>query len=72
MFMAPEIMRGDAYDERVDVYSFAMVLTTCLTRKDPYNPKMYKTVPEFIAAVASGRRPELPSNCMPVERSTIR
>ena len=31
MYMAPEIMKGEDYDEKVDVYSFAMLLITILT-----------------------------------------
>ena len=33
MYMAPEIMKGTEYDEKVDVYSFSMLLITILTRK---------------------------------------
>jgi len=34
-WMAPEVMCGDRYDEKADVFSFGMVLTELVTRKKP-------------------------------------
>ena len=34
--MAPEIIRGDAYDESVDVFSFGIVLWELLALAHPY------------------------------------
>jgi len=34
-WMAPEVMCGDKYDEKADVFSFGMVLTELVTRKKP-------------------------------------
>jgi LIM domain kinase 1 len=34
-WMAPEVMCGDKYDEKADVFSFGMVLTELITRKKP-------------------------------------
>lgn len=34
-WMAPEVMLGDKYDEKADVFSFAMVVTELITRKKP-------------------------------------
>lgn len=34
LYIAPEIIRGERYDERCDVYSFAIVLLAMLRLKD--------------------------------------
>jgi len=34
-WMAPEVMCGESYDEKADVFSFGMVLTELITRKKP-------------------------------------
>jgi len=34
-WMAPEIMLGEKYDERADIYSFGMILTEFIRRDDP-------------------------------------
>merc|ERR1712137_777525 len=34
-WMAPEIMLGEKYDERADIYSFGMILTEFIRREDP-------------------------------------
>lgn len=34
LYIAPEIVRGDCYDERCDIYSFAVVLLAMLQLKD--------------------------------------
>jgi len=34
-WMAPEVMCGDKYDEKADVFSFGMVLTELITRRKP-------------------------------------
>ncbi|OQR86072.1 serine/threonineprotein kinase [Achlya hypogyna] len=36
VWVAPEIMRGAAYDEKVDIYSFAMVMVEVLNRSPPF------------------------------------
>ena len=36
-FMAPEVFRHESYDERVDVYSFAMILYNILNGKPPWH-----------------------------------
>jgi len=34
IYSAPELLRGDVFDERSDVYSFAIVLWSIYTRED--------------------------------------
>eukprot|EP00828_Plagiopyla_frontata_P008026 TRINITY_DN1390_c0_g2_i2.p3 TRINITY_DN1390_c0_g2~~TRINITY_DN1390_c0_g2_i2.p3 ORF type:complete len:116 (-),score=20.72 TRINITY_DN1390_c0_g2_i2:169-516(-) len=35
--MAPEILRGEQYDEKSDIYSFGMILWELVTEKIPHN-----------------------------------
>ncbi len=58
---APEIIRGDSYDFKADVYSFAIILFELISREEPYNnmPGM-----EIAVKVATqGLRPKIPSYC---------
>ncbi|CAN0426309.1 unnamed protein product, partial [Discosporangium mesarthrocarpum] len=34
LYMAPEVVRGDRYDEKCDVYSFAVVLLAMLELRE--------------------------------------
>lgn len=62
-WMAPEVFKGEVYDEKVDVYSFAMILFEVLCREIPFEEEEpsevgYKTV--------HGLRPDLeavPPDC---------
>ena len=66
---APEILRGDDYNEKVDVFSFSIVMWELLTRSKPYDDveelKQFKNPHEAIAfAVAEHHmRPEIPEWC---------
>lgn len=66
---APEILRGEDYNEKVDVFSFAIVMWELLTRLKPYADvpelKKFKIPHEAIAfAVAKHEmRPEVPEWC---------
>ncbi len=58
---APEIIRGDSYDFKADVYSFAIILCELISREEPYNnmPGM-----EIAVKVATqDLRPKIPSFC---------
>lgn len=46
--MAPEIMRGEKYDEFSDIYSYGMILWEMITGETPY--KGY-SIPQIIGAV---------------------
>ena len=37
VYMAPEVFRGEKYDEKCDVYSWAVTFWQCLARDDPFN-----------------------------------
>jgi serine/threonine protein kinase len=56
-WMAPEVLEQRPYDERADVYSFAIVLWELLTRQEPFkglNPM------QIMRACDRGARPPLP------------
>jgi WD40 repeat protein/predicted Ser/Thr protein kinase len=52
-YMAPEQARGDASDERTDIYALGALLYTLLTGKPPHHGR---TTEELLDHVAAGRR----------------
>ncbi|ONK66142.1 uncharacterized protein A4U43_C06F4570 [Asparagus officinalis] len=60
VYMAPEVIRSEPYDEKCDVYSFGIILNELTTGNRPYSESSYG--PSQIALeVAEGRlRPKLP------------
>jgi len=61
-WMAPEVINHLPYDNKADVYSFAIVLSELMTSKIPYT-----TMSPLQAAVGvrQGLRPQLPENAHP-------
>eukprot|EP01100_Stratorugosa_tubuloviscum_P001256 TRINITY_DN1278_c1_g3_i1.p1 TRINITY_DN1278_c1_g3~~TRINITY_DN1278_c1_g3_i1.p1 ORF type:complete len:386 (-),score=196.22 TRINITY_DN1278_c1_g3_i1:17-1174(-) len=61
-WMAPEVMCGDKYDEKADIFSFAMVLTEIVTRKKPALRKPAKgfrfELEPFLARISPDTPPE--------------
>jgi serine/threonine protein kinase len=39
MWMAPEVILGEKYTEKADVYSFGIILWEIMTRREPYEDK---------------------------------
>jgi len=67
-WMAPEVMRHEPYDEKCDVYSFALFCWALLTRSQPF-PSLSAVEAAF--AVADGaKRPRMPE-CPPDLASMI-
>lgn len=65
LWMAPEVLSGNSYDEKVDVYSFAIVLYELLTRWIPFDGCGLEPV-SIAVAVTTGRRPDtryVPMDC---------
>eukprot|EP01100_Stratorugosa_tubuloviscum_P012296 TRINITY_DN578_c0_g1_i1.p1 TRINITY_DN578_c0_g1~~TRINITY_DN578_c0_g1_i1.p1 ORF type:complete len:513 (-),score=145.66 TRINITY_DN578_c0_g1_i1:78-1616(-) len=62
-WMAPELLVGLRYDEKVDVYSFGIVMGEILKATYPQNNQM--NVPIFIDQVLKGARPLLPQGTSP-------
>ncbi|GAM19984.1 hypothetical protein SAMD00019534_031590, partial [Acytostelium subglobosum LB1] len=64
LWMSPEVIRGDVYSEKCDVYSYGIILWEMLTRRLPYEDVVFNC--EIERQVLKGRRPELPiPNCPP-------
>eukprot|EP00164_Ancoracysta_twista_P003560 GFYU01004753.1.p1 GENE.GFYU01004753.1~~GFYU01004753.1.p1 ORF type:complete len:479 (-),score=88.74 GFYU01004753.1:51-1487(-) len=63
LWMAPEVIRNEKYDEKVDVYSYGVVLWEMLTNKIPYTDK--ESVQVAVAVAYQGLRPKIPSSCNP-------
>jgi serine/threonine protein kinase len=59
---APEVIRGDKYDERADVFSFGVVMWQVLTRKEPFAGRNFMGVS---LDVLEGKRPQIPNDCPP-------
>jgi len=61
-FMAPEIVRGQPYDERSDIFSYGMLMFEIISRKDVgrFIPRTKKT---NFGVDESDVRPRLPPDC---------
>jgi len=61
-WMAPEVLDGNCYDEKVDVYSYGICLFEFLARRIPYDGSGLEPV-SIAVAVSKGRRPD--TSCVP-------
>ncbi|SPN79556.1 Serine/Threonine-protein kinase [Brazilian cedratvirus IHUMI] len=57
---APEIIRGEKYNEKVDIYSFGVVMWQVLTGKEPYKGCNFMKVS---LDILNGERPPIPPEC---------
>mmetsp|Transcript_568 Transcript_568/g.727 ORF Transcript_568/g.727 Transcript_568/m.727 type:complete len:444 (-) Transcript_568:13-1344(-) len=62
-WVAPEIFRGEAYNEKIDVYSFGVVLWELFAGKKPYTE--YESVELPYRVGKKGLRPPLLRHCPP-------
>ena len=63
LYMAPELYLSDAkYDNKVDVYSFGILLAELLTRTIPFNGMEINSMLELGNAIKNGIRPTLPDD----------
>jgi Protein tyrosine and serine/threonine kinase/SH2 domain len=62
--MAPEVLAGEAFNEKADVYSFGIVLWEILTRREPFQE--FESIEEFrVAICVENVRPPIPSGTHP-------
>jgi len=57
---APEVIRGEKYNEKADVYGFGIIMWEVLTRKIPYEGRNFMNM---TLDVLEGRRPQIPLDC---------
>lgn len=55
VWLAPEVMQRKDYNEKIDIYSFGVILWEMLTRQDYFGE--YRFFSEISEAVVSGKRP---------------
>lgn len=62
LWMAPEVLGGNEYNESCDVYSFAIVLWELLTMKQPFGDvSSIEELKELV--IEKGQRPPIPDIC---------
>lgn len=57
-YMAPELLQGGAYTDKVDVYAFGILFNELLTRKVPYCGIEASRISDLVLA---GQRPDIPT-----------
>ena len=62
LWMAPEVLLNQSYDERVDVYSFGIVLWQLVTEQEPY-PEIESMADLLDIVVSKNIRPKIPKTC---------
>lgn len=59
-WMAPEVLRGETYEEPADVYSYGIILYEILTGKIPYQNRSFTQVRGLVGYL--GEKPSIPQN----------
>ncbi|RHY93675.1 hypothetical protein DYB35_011223 [Aphanomyces astaci] len=71
-WLAPEILRETPYHNKVDCYSFGIVLIELESRRDPYFDCDDMSTIDIMMQVAMGTlRPTIPASCPPRRRALI-
>eukprot|EP01129_Flabellula_baltica_P005775 TRINITY_DN2115_c0_g1_i2.p1 TRINITY_DN2115_c0_g1~~TRINITY_DN2115_c0_g1_i2.p1 ORF type:complete len:1109 (+),score=175.73 TRINITY_DN2115_c0_g1_i2:132-3329(+) len=67
-WLAPEILKGEYYDETVDIYAFGIIMWEVLFRKTAYENLHFIDIENY---VLSGNRPKIFSHCPPQLKTLI-
>ncbi|ALX27422.1 hypothetical protein GMAR_ORF47 [Golden Marseillevirus] len=59
-YTAPEILRGEKYDEKADIFSLGVLIWEVITRKTPFEGE---NAIRIVEKVRSGQRLSIPSDC---------
>ena len=68
-YMAPELFENDAYSDKIDVFSFGLILFELLTGQRAFNEER---VYAHIKQLVEGKRPEIPDTVSPSMQSLIK
>eukprot|EP00727_Mastigamoeba_balamuthi_P014856 m51a1_g9997 putative map3k delta-1 protein isoform 1 (195) ;mRNA; f:59918-60793 len=69
IWMAPEVFRNEPYTEKVDVYSFALVVAEVFTHQTPFLEMKYDQLKEAVGL--KGIRPQLPETVPAAVRDLV-
>eukprot|EP01102_Stenamoeba_stenopodia_P005500 TRINITY_DN1622_c0_g2_i2.p1 TRINITY_DN1622_c0_g2~~TRINITY_DN1622_c0_g2_i2.p1 ORF type:complete len:1266 (-),score=432.26 TRINITY_DN1622_c0_g2_i2:37-3834(-) len=70
-YMAPEVLVDKEYDEKADVYAFAVTVWEVLTQDEPYKDE-FQTFEELVEAITiDNQRPKMPSWFSPSLRAFL-
>lgn len=73
VYMAPEVLADKAYDEKADVFSFAVVLWELVTNKKPYEEEQFESLDgttDLIRWLVTSLYTHAPPLIAPVQKST--
>jgi serine/threonine protein kinase len=64
LWMAPEVMMGEPFNEKADIYSYGLILWFLVTKKEPYEE--YDDLETFTRDICLQKvRPKIPLDCDP-------
>lgn len=70
LWMAPEVLRRQPFDQSVDIYSFGLILWSMISRSEPFQD--FTQIEPFTKAICDEHfRPPIPAHCPPRLSSLI-